>query len=135
MKLSATQKRILCRAVGLHGERVLHLSGYDRTMIVLKRLGFATWSSNIGRKYGKAHWYITDHGVAHGRVTMLGSYENRRHTVTVHAWKVWTKNGLGLCEEMHEETLKTVKDAVANVYQDEFTDAEWLVAALLALGR
>lgn len=71
MKLSATQKRILCRAVGLYGQRILYLSGYDRTMIVLKRLGFATWSSNIGRKYGKAHWYITDHGVNEGKKLSL----------------------------------------------------------------
>jgi hypothetical protein len=50
----------------------------------------------------------------------------RRDMIVTHAWETWTKNGLGLDDDMREQTTKTVQDAVNNTYVDDIDDGDWL---------
>lgn len=63
------------------------------------------------------------------------TYEQRHDMITTHAWEQWTKNGLGLDDDMRVQTTKTVQDAVTNTYTDDINDSDWLAAALARLGR
>ena len=58
------------------------------------------------------------------------SHERRHNMVAVHAWETWTKNGIGLDEDMREQTAKTVRDAVNNTWVDGISDGDWLAATL-----
>lgn len=62
------------------------------------------------------------------------TYEQRHDMIVTHAWERWTKNGLGLDDDMREQTTKSVHDAATNVYTDDMTDVEWLDATLARLG-
>jgi hypothetical protein len=66
---------------------------------------------------------------------MLGqSYDDRCDMIVTCAWETWTKNGLGLDDDMRYQTERTVQDAANNVYTDDITDTEWLAATLRRLG-
>jgi hypothetical protein len=54
------------------------------------------------------------------------SYEKRSLKIICYAWEQWTQNGLGLDTEDLDETVKTVRDAVNNTYNDDIDDVEWL---------
>jgi hypothetical protein len=62
-------------------------------------------------------------------------YETRHDMIVTHAWERWTKNGLGLDEEMREQTTKSVQDAATNTYCEGMSDIEWLDATLQRLGH
>jgi hypothetical protein len=64
----------------------------------------------------------------------MTDWENRFDVIVVHVWETWTKNGLGLDADDAEQTIKTARDAVNNVWCDGMTDAAWCAAALQRLG-
>jgi hypothetical protein len=57
-------------------------------------------------------------------------YETRRDAIVVAAWETWTKNGLGLDDDMKVQTEKSVQDAVNNAYIEGISDKDWLAATL-----
>lgn len=61
MRLSKTQLAVLKEA--LQGSRLNRYSEEDRTMRALQRYGFATFTSQLGTKYGRDYWWITDAGI------------------------------------------------------------------------
>jgi hypothetical protein len=61
-------------------------------------------------------------------------YDTRRDRIVTHAWEAWTKNGLGLDDDMRKETTRTVQDAANDAYHDGVTDLQWLGATLKRLG-
>ncbi len=62
------------------------------------------------------------------------TYEQRRDMIATHAWETWTKNGLGLDDDMREQTAKTVQGAVNNVWVDDISDEDWFASTLKRLG-
>ena len=64
----------------------------------------------------------------------MSSWENRFDCVVTHAWEAWTQNGLGLDQGDREQTIKSVQDAVNNVWIDGMTEVEWMAATLQRLG-
>jgi hypothetical protein len=70
----------------------------------------------------------------HGLLDNL-DYGTRLDLVVTHAWETWTNNGLGFDSDTIDQTTKTVQDAAANTYADEFTNMEWLAATLKRLGQ
>jgi hypothetical protein len=62
------------------------------------------------------------------------TYEQRRDMIAAHAWEAWTKNGLGLDDDMREQTAKTVQGAVNNVWVDDISDEDWFASTLKRLG-
>jgi hypothetical protein len=62
------------------------------------------------------------------------SYEDRLDMIMTNAWERWTKNGLGLDDDMRHETARSVHDAACNAYVEDVTDAEWLATTLKLLG-
>lgn len=71
MKLTPSQIRVLQLAVT--GGRIFYYSKGDTTMAALGRKGFATFDGAYGRTYGRAHWWITDAGMATGRAHLASS--------------------------------------------------------------
>ena len=65
---------------------------------------------------------------------MYATHEDRRDTIVTHAWETWTKNGLGLDDEMQMETVRTVRYVVNHTYVVGITDSDWLAAAIKRLG-
>ena len=63
IRLSKAQQSVLLRALEKR-ERVIYGTRGDTTLHVLARHGFANWESNVGNKYGKPYWWITDDGMA-----------------------------------------------------------------------
>ena len=63
----------------------------------------------------------------------MDEYETLRDQVVLSAWERWTKNGLGLDFDDREQTLKSVRDAAANTYQEGFSATEWIIAILSRL--
>ena len=61
VKLSKTQINVLKQAI--NGSRLNRCYRTDRTMRALERYGFATFTSQLGTKYGKDYWWITDAGM------------------------------------------------------------------------
>jgi hypothetical protein len=53
--------------------------------------------------------------------------------VTTAAWEAWTKNGLGMDDDMREQTAKHASDTANNAWQDGMTVDAWLAATLSAL--
>lgn len=48
----------------LSGPRIVYRNKRDSTMAALHKRGFAEFTSNIGAKYARPSWYITDAGRA-----------------------------------------------------------------------
>lgn len=62
MKLTETQKKTLV-FYSKKDQRCIYGTRGDPCLNALGRKGLTHWYSNIGHKYGKAHWWITDKGM------------------------------------------------------------------------
>jgi hypothetical protein len=63
----------------------------------------------------------------------MNDYETRLDMVVTAAWETWTKNGLNMDYDMRAQTAKTVRDAAANAYVEDYTAVEWRDATLARL--